>query len=340
MSKILSPISILVTILLLTVFSGCLKQHEKEVVVYAALDKEFSQSILDDFEKETGIKVLAKFDVESNKTVGLTSEIVQTKNNPRADVFWNNEILHTLRLKKLGLLDVYKSPLADQYPKQFVSETHHWHGFAARARVLIINTDLLPDPNERPTSVQDLVDSKWKGNCGIAKPLFGTTATQAAVMFSQWGDEKASKFFESVKENAVIESGNKQVAMNVASGKYAWGITDTDDAIIEIDNGKRVMMIFPDQQDDQAGTLLIPNTLCIVKGGPNSEHARALVDYLLQAKVEDELAVGRSAQFPLGDKANEKSRANREGLKVMEVDFEAAAKSWDSANDFLSKLFR
>lgn len=309
-------------------------------MVYAALDKEFSQPILTDFENKTGIKVLPKYDVESTKTVGLATEIIQSGANPRADVFWNNEILHSLRLKKLGLLDVYRSPLADNYPQQFVSDDDQWHGFAARARVLIVNVDLLPDPADRPRSIRDLVDGKWKNNCGMAKPLFGTTATQAAVLFEHWGPEKSQQFFRDVHENAVIESGNKQVAMNVARGRYAWGITDTDDAIIEIDEGKPVVMVFPDQEEDGLGTLLIPNTLCVIKNGPNAEHARKLVDYLLQATVEDQLAKGRSAQFPLGNQATQESRAQPRDLKVMSVDFEAAAEQWDSATQFLEPLFR
>jgi len=34
------------------------------------------------------------------------------------------------------------------------------------------------------------------------------------------------------------------------------------------------------------GTLFIPNTLAIIKGGPNPEAARQLVDYLLSPEVE------------------------------------------------------
>lgn len=325
--------------MILTV-GGCISRSDKEVVVYAALDKEFSQPILDDFEEQTGIQVQAKYDVESNKTVGLATEIIQTANKPRADVFWNNEILHTLRLKKLGLVETYASPLADNYPQQFFSQEGKWHGFAARARVLIVNKNLIPDVESRPNSIHDLINPKWKGNCGMAKPLFGTTATQAAVMFSEWGESQATDFFTKAKENANIESGNKQVAMNVARGVYAWGITDTDDAMIEIDAGKPVVMIFPDQAEDQSGTLLIPNTLCVVKNGPNTEHAKKLVDYLLQASVEDRLAQGRSAQFPLSKLAETSSRAKPDDLKVMQVDFEAAAENWDAATQVLTKLFQ
>ena len=320
---------------------GCVGRHEKEVVVYSALDKEFSQPILDQFEEQTGIKVLAKFDVESQKTVGLVSEIIQTKNRPRVDVFWNNEILHTLRLQKLGLLEVYASQHADDYPDNFVSSTDHWHGLAARARVLIVNTDLIPDAADRPKSIQDLIDPRWKNQCGIAKPLFGTSATHAAVLFDQWGAESAKQFFEKVKENSVVESGNKQVAIHVAEGRYAWGMTDTDDAMIEIDKGQPVVMVFPDQGRNEAGTLLIPNTVCIIRNGPNgNHHARQLVDFLLKGEVERQLAEGRSAQFPLNENVATKSRANPENLKVMKVDFESAVESWETATEFLSELFR
>ena len=206
---------------------------------------------------------------------------------------------------------------------------------------MIINTDLIADPANRPKSIQDLIDPRWKNQCGIAKPLFGTSATHATVLFDRWGAESAKQFFEKVKENSVVESGNKQVAIHVAEGRYAWGITDTDDAIIEIDKGQPVVMVFPDQGKDEEGTLLIPNTVCIIRNGPNeNQHAKQLVDFLLEGDVERQLAEGRSAQFPLNKNVATKSRANPENLKVMQVDFESAAESWEPATQFLSELFR
>ena len=154
----------------------------EEVVVYAALDREFSEPILTQFEEQTGIEVRAVYDVESTKTVGLTTRLMQERKRPRCDVFWNNEILHTLRLQQEGLLAPYRSPLAEEFPATFRSPEGYWHGLAARARVLLINTERLPD--EHPTSIDDLTDPRWADSAGIAKPLFGTTATQAAVLFA------------------------------------------------------------------------------------------------------------------------------------------------------------
>ncbi len=83
---------------------GSREPIKQEVVVYAALDQEFSKPIFDDFTRETGIEVKAKYDTESTKTVGLVSEIIAERERPRCDLFWNNEMLNTLRLAKLGLL--------------------------------------------------------------------------------------------------------------------------------------------------------------------------------------------------------------------------------------------
>jgi len=312
--------------------------HEEEVVVYCALDKEFSDPMLKQFERETGIRVLPKFDQESNKTVGLASEILQMGDRQRCDLFWNNEILHTLRLKRAGLLDVYCCPLSAQYPASFVSRDFDWFGFAARARVLLVNTELLPDAASRPDSVFDLAEPKWKGKCCLAKPFFGTRATHAAVLYSELGEDQADDFFSAVASNAAVESGNKQVAISVSRGQYAFGLTDTDDAIIEIEQGNPVAIIFPDQRASQIGTLLIPNTLSITRGG-NRENARALIDFLLRQSTEERLANGASAQIPLHQNASVKSRIEPEQLHVMQVDFEAAAAAWESAKGKLTQIF-
>jgi len=319
--------------------AGCWSQSDQEVFVYTALDQGFSEPIFKDFEQQTGINVEASYDVESTKTVSLVNAIIQEKNRPRCDLLWNNEILHTLRLEKLGLLDTYDAPAAENYAQTYRSANGTWYGFAARIRVLIVNTDLVAE-DERPVSIRDLTDPKWKGKVGIAKPLFGTTATHAAVLFAAWGDEEAQDFFRRLKENAQVLSGNKQVALAVGRGELAFGLTDTDDAIIEKDKGLPVEIVYPDQGEDGLGALFIPNTLALIKGSANGESARRLVDHLLSGEVEAKLARGDSAQFPLNSQVSVRSRAQSDKpVKHMEADFPAAADKWETAAKFLRDEF-
>jgi iron(III) transport system substrate-binding protein len=252
-------------------------------------------------------------------------------------VFWNNEILNTLRLERQGLLQPYDSPAAAAFPTNAKSPKNLWHGFAARARILIVNTNQMPE-ERRPTSIRDLADPQLR--CGIAKPLFGTTATHAACLFASWGDDEARQFFRAVRKNASIMGGNKQVAQAVAAGRLAFGLTDTDDAIVEIENGMPVAIVYPDQGEGELGTLFIPNTLAIIKGAPNTAEARNLVDYLLSADVERKLAAGPSAQIPLrpGVEASPRVKTPAQ-VRAMEVDWATAAEKWDVAAKFLESEF-
>jgi iron(III) transport system substrate-binding protein len=338
--------------------AGCTSRSANQVVVYTALDEEFSRPIFEEFTRETGIELLGTFDVESTKSVGLTQRLIAERGRPLCDVFWNNEVVNTLRLEKEGLLAEYKSPAGTEFPAQYRSPNETWYGFAARARVLVVNTELVKE-DERPTSIRDLMDPKWKDRAGIAKPLAGTTATHAACLFAAWGDEKAKEFFRAVKGNARVMGGNKQVARAVADGELAFGLTDTDDAIIERESGQPVAIVFPDQgggtavesgplggprgdsvQAEPLGTLMIPNTVAIIKGAEDRAAAERLMEYLLSPAVEERLAKGASAQFPLNPKVEMKSRvASAEPLIEMKVDFEQAAEKWDAAAKFLQEEF-
>jgi len=306
------------------------------VVVYSALDREFSEPLLLDYAKRTGIRVLPKFDVESTKTVGLTNLLVAESSRPRCDLFWNNEIVNTIRLKEKGLLAPFRPSRACDLPATFRAKDGTWYGFAARARILIVNTKLVAEA-DRPKGIKDLLNPKWKGKIGIAKPLFGTTATQAACLFAAWGDAKAKEFFQALKANGVqVLSGNKQVAQAVGSGQIAFGLTDTDDAMGEIDAGSPVTIIYPDREASGLGTLFVPNTLAILKGAPHQKAAEALADHLLSPEIEAALAKGPSAQIPLLKSTDVKARVETpKTVHAMEVDFEAAAKVWDKAAAFL-----
>jgi iron(III) transport system substrate-binding protein len=311
---------------------GCVARSEREVVVYCALDQEFSKPILDSFQRrsEGKVEVAAKYDVESTKTIGLVNRIIEEQQRPSGDLFWNNEILHTVRLQKAGLLERIDWPIPSDWPSGMKARDGTWCGFAARARVLLINTDLIPNDSQRPQSVAELADPKWQGKCGWARPAFGTSATHLAVLASLLGDQKAKELFDRFRINATTLSGNKQVALAVSSGQLAWGLTDTDDALIEQERGMPVAIVFPDQAPGMPGTLRIPNTIAVIKGGPHPIAARALASFLLSPAVEDRLAMGESGQLPLHRDVTTAPRVlPKDPVRWMEVDFEAAAEKWD-----------
>ena len=334
-------------VLVATVFglSGCTRS-ENRVVVYCAQDREFAEDLFASFQSETNLAVSPKFDTEANKSVALAAELEREQDRPRADLHWNNEILATIRLARKGVYEAYRSPEAEPYPDWSRSSDFLWQAFASRARVLIVNTNLVPE-SERPKSMLELTAVKWNNRVAMAKPQFGTTATQAACLFEVMGSDAAKAYYLGLRNNGVqIVSGNKQVAMGVAEGRFAVGFTDTDDAMIELNAGKPVTIVFPDADGHpdfpRFGTLYIPNTLAVVRGGPNPEGAKRLMDYLLQPKTEARLALAGGFQIPLNPRvtvALPPALRTPTQVKPMRVDFERAADLWDRTQTFLREEF-
>jgi iron(III) transport system substrate-binding protein len=162
-----------------------------------------------------------------------------------------------------------------------------------------------------------------------------------ACLFAALGEERATDYLDSLKNNNVqIHGGNKGCATAVSGGTAAFALTDTDDAIIEVEAGKPVRIVYPDVEADGMGTLFLPNTLAIVKGAPHRAEAEELVNYLLSAQVEKQLAVGPSAQIPLNKLSKPNPRVKGPSqIKAMEVDFAVAGAVFDKARQVVEERF-
>jgi iron(III) transport system substrate-binding protein len=293
---------------------------QREVVIYCALDQTFSEPLLKRFERETGIRVRAEYDVEAHKTVGLVNRLREERSRPRCDVFWNNEVAHTVSLASDGLLASYDSPSARNVPEEFRDRQRRWTGFAARGRVFIVNTQRL-DPAQL-SSIFDLVDPRFAGLGCMARPLTGTTLTHFTSLCEELGEERVLGFLRAVRSSDVgLTGGNAQVMRQVSDGTFAFGLTDTDDVQVALDKGAPVVAVWPDQ--DELGALVIPNTIAVLADAPHPAEARALVDWVLRPEIEAELAVSPSAQIPLrAEVARPAHVRSAAELKVQAVDWE------------------
>ena len=315
---------IILYLFIFVLIAGCGLDKKEEVVIYTSLDQLFSEPILKEFEQKYNIRVKAVYDVEAVKTTGLVNRLIAESNNPQADIFWNSEIGRTIILKNKGILEPYFSPSSADIPNQFKDREGFWTGFAARARVLVYNRDLLKDEG-LPVSVFDLTDPQHRGKVALANPLFGTTAIHATSIFKLLGDEKAAEYFQELKNNdVVIVDGNSTSRDRIVDGIFKYGFTDTDDVFVSKLEGEPIEMIFPDQ--DTIGTLLIPNTVCLIKNGPNSGNGRRLIDYLLSERIESKLSFSSSRQIPLrAGVKRPKDCPDINKIKWMKVDYEDLA---------------
>jgi iron(III) transport system substrate-binding protein len=331
---------------LLFLAASCSSSDDYDVVLYCALDQVHSEPLIREFEARTGLRVKAEYDVEAHKTVGLVRRIREEARSPRCDVFWNNEIANTVALAWEGLLQPYDSPSAADIPEAFRDAERRWTGFAARARVFIVNTELL-DPSE-VRGMRDLLDPRWAGQVGMARPLTGTTLTHMTALFQVLGEEGATEYLEGVKaanERGELDltSGNATLMRKVRDGKLAFGWTDTDDYRVAETDGYPVAVVYPDQEGEAAlGTMVVPNTIAIVAGAPHPEAAQRFVDWVLAPAVEAELAASRTMQIPVRSEVPRPEHVPRfgpGGLKAMEVDFHAVGQDLVRRQRWLQETF-
>ena len=291
---------IILTALFSLLLLSCRKSsghNVREVVLYCSVDQGLAEPVIAEFEKQTGIKVLSRFDTEAGKTVGLVQRIRAEATSPIADVFWSSEIFHTIRLARESLLAPYNSAMTKNWPGRFSDPNGRWYGFALRARVIAYNTNRV-HPNDAPQCLEDVLDSKWKGRVVMATPEFGTTGGDVASWFAHYGFDRARKILEALKANKIrLVPGNSTAVRMVATGQADICFTDTDDVYAAGANGWPVAMNYLDQGGD--GALVIPNTAAVIKGAVHPEEAKELMDFLLSEQLEQMLARSDSHNFPI-----------------------------------------
>jgi len=307
----------------------------KKVVVYVSEDQVFSEPILKDFEKATGIKVKAVYDTEETKGTGVMNRLMAEKGNPQADVYWANEPIRAEVLKQKGISAPYMSPSAKGIPDIFKDPEGYWTGFSARARVFVVHKGFRP----LPRSIRAYVDPRFKGKAVIANPLFGTTTTHIAALFTVWGQERAKAFMETMKLNKVkLSTSNGESADLVASGEFAFSLVDSDDAANRIRQGRPIEIVYPDQGENGIGCLIVPNAVMLIKGAPHSDTGKRLIDFLLSKETERKLAMAACAQIPLHSGVETPSEVKRiEQIKTMAISYAKVARKLQEIQPFLKQ---
>lgn len=240
----------------------------KKVIVYTSQDQVYADPILQDFTRQTGIKVRAVYDSEAVKTVGLANRLLAERSNPQCDVFWNNE---ELRTRQLAAQNVFR-------------ETNAWAALGFRSRRVVINTNRLTLVNA-PRSFADLTNTTWRGKAALAYPLFGTTATHFLALRQHWGDSSWQTWCRALQANKPFLVDGNSVVVNLVGRGEAWiGLTDSDDIAAGQREGLPIVALPLSEE-----SLLIPNTVAVVRGARHALEAQKLFEYLQRPEVVERL---------------------------------------------------
>ena len=301
---------ILVTILVLVeLFANRASRTRAQAIAYCAQDQDYAEPILRDFQKQTGVKVLPVYDSEAVKTVGLANRLLAERSHPQCDLFWGNE---ELRTRQLAAQNVFR-------------ETNAWAAFGYRSRRIVINTNLLSLATA-PHSLLELTNETWRGKVALAYPQFGTTATHFHALRQFWGDAAWQTWCRALAANKpLLVDGNSVVVKMVARGEAALGMTDSDDIAAGQQEG---LPILPLPMTPE--TLLIPNTVAVVRDCPQPLPAQQLFLYLQRPEVVQRLVAA---------KALEGVSTSEVAAPTLKVDWTALLRDLDSTTATLNQIF-
>jgi iron(III) transport system substrate-binding protein len=256
-----------IAVLIILGYRALVADSGKDVVLYAAQDQIYAEPILQEFERATGLRVRVVYDSEAVKTVGLANRLLAEQGHPQCDVFWGNE---ELRTRQLAAREVFR-------------ETNGWAAFGYRSRRLAVSLASTNVPS--PGSWRDLTNAIYRRRVALAYPLFGSTATHLLALRNVWGEQSWLTWCRALAANEpFIVDGNSVAVQFLTRGQADLALTDSDDIIAASRHGSRIQPLPVD-----GDTLLIPNTVAVVRRCKHPEPAEKLFAYLQSGPVLDHL---------------------------------------------------
>jgi iron(III) transport system substrate-binding protein len=287
---------------------SCRPKHVAAVTIYAAQDQVYAEPILKDFEKQTGVKVRAIYDSEATKTVAIANRLLAERSHPQCDVYWGNE---ELRTRQLAAQNTFR-------------ETNGWAAFGYRSRRMAVSAT--NSTGATPTSLLELTNAQYRGKVAMAYPLFGSTATHLLALRQHWGAAAWENWCRALAVNKpFLVDGNSVAARMVAKGQVTVALTDSDDIAAEIREGAQLKAL-----PLSGESLLLPNTVAVIRNAPHPEVAQGLFDYLRSRAVTERLVQAGALEGAQG--------ADAMGA-TLTPDWDALLRDLDSSTAALQRLF-
>jgi iron(III) transport system substrate-binding protein len=288
--------------------------------VYCSVQLEWCQALVNEFTRQTGIKVSM-----SQKGSGeVFAQIKAEAANPKADVWFGGTGDPHLQAAEEGLTTAYRSPnLGQLHPwavRQAEQSGYRTVGVYAGALGFSFNTELLKKKGLAPPRCwADLLQPGFKGEIQMANPSSsGTAYTAIATVVQVMGEAKAFEYLKTLHGsiNQYTKSGVGPVKA-VARGETLVGISFVHDVVTETMAGFPVGSATPCE-----GTGYEIGSMSIVNGARNLDGAKRFVDLALTAPVQALGAKNKQFQVPSNRNAEVPKEAPKlSEMKLIEYDF-------------------
>ncbi|USJ87767.1 extracellular solute-binding protein [Lactiplantibacillus pentosus] len=251
--------------------------EQQTLTVYAAGPKPLSDQIIKGFEHQTGIKIKS-FDGTTGK---ILSKVKAEQANPQADVLILASMAAGVDLQRNGqLLTYHDAKRAQQLNPAFQDKHQQLFSYSASAVGITYNKQQV---KVAPTDWSDLTKPEFRNQVTIPDPQ---TSGSSLDFINTYQMQHGNRLLKALKQNGAEMGGaNKEVLDAVVTGQKAAVFGGVDYmSIAAIKKGERIGFVYP-----KSGTLVNPRPAMILKSSRHQTAAKKFVDYLLSAKVQQQV---------------------------------------------------
>ena len=252
---------------------------ENKVVIYCPHPLAFINPLVEEFEKQSGVKV----EVVAAGTGELLKRVESEKSNPLADIFWGGS-LGTMK-PKAALFEDYRSVNEEHVQEAFKNKEGSITRFTDIPSVIMINTNLIGDV--KVEGYEDLLNPALKGKIAFADPSKSSSSYEHLInMLYAMGNGDPDKGWDYVTKLAKnldgkLLSGSSAVYKGVADGEYAVGLTFEEGGAKYVADGAPVKLVYMKE-----GVISKPDGIYIIKNAKHMENAKKFIDFITSKEAQ------------------------------------------------------
>jgi len=264
-----------------------------KIVLYSGRSEELVGPLVKQFTADTGIEVETRYASSGE----MAAQLITEGDKSPADVFLSQDAGALGAVSKAGMLAPIDAATLQAVPGQFSAADGTWVGVSGRARVVVYNPTLAPDP---PDTIDGLLAPEWKGQIGFAPSnaswqsfVTGLRVVRGEDAAAQWlrafKAQDPQAFENNVAVRDAVDSG--QVALNLVNHYYLYELIHAKGAdAVTAQN----MFMAP---GDPGGLINVAG-VGVLRSAPNPEGAQAFAGYLVGESAQQYFA-GETSEYPL-----------------------------------------
>lgn len=252
---------------------------EDGLVIYCPHPIAFINPLVEEFEKESNIKV----EVIAAGSGELLKRVESEKANPLGDIFWGGS-LNTMK-PKADLFENYTSANEGHIQEAFKNTEGPLTRFTDIPSVIMVNTNLIGDI--KVEGYEDLLNPALKGKIAMADPSKSSSSYEHLInmlyAMGKGDPEQGWSYVEKFCANldGKLLSGSSAVYKGVADGEYAVGCTFEEGGAKYVADGAPVKLVYMKE-----GVISKPDGIYIIKNAKHMENAKKFIDFITSKEAQ------------------------------------------------------